>query len=391
MRGVSTECENSNFKQDEFKKINHFKQQGLKNPYRIKSLIEDTIKLNKLDLTDLVVFTEAASKNYVVTPIIAAMAGAARVYAITSDSVYGKAKAVEEFTYNFAEFCDVRDKIKVVFEKKKEIISQANIITNLGFVRPIDKNFVEMMNEKAVIPYMCEAWEYREGDIDIKTCESKNSPVMATNENYSGLGVFDFCGNLCVKMLFELEIEVYRSKIVIVSGDKFGKVIKKYLKAIGADAYLVEDLKSEVCRRYLEDSDALIVADYTNNGVFVGTEGAQISAKDLVELSRKISVIQFAGDIDIDELDKYNIPCFPQKRVGKFRMGMTLAELGPKPVIDLHCAGLKVGEVMARARVGGKSVEDAKMMALKYSPAEDFSLEQKRILSIINKEIEEVC
>jgi hypothetical protein len=372
MNVVSTEFENSKSKQEEIKKINYLKQQGLKNPYRIKRLIEDAIKFNNLDLTNLVVFTEAASKNYVVTPIIAAMAGA-KVYAITSDSPYGKAKDIEEFTCNFAEFCDTRDKIEVVFEKKKEIVRRANIITNLGFVRHIDKNFVEMMNEKAVIPYMCEAWEYREGDIDINACESKNIPVMATNENYMGSGVFDFCGNLCIKMLFELEIEVYKNKIVVVSGDKFGKVIEKDLRAIGAEVYLIENLKSEVSRRYLEDSDALVVADYTNNDVFVGADGAQISAKELVELSRKISVIQFAGDVDIDELDKYNIPYFPQRRVGNFRMGMTLAELGPKPVIDLHCAGLKVGEVMARARQSGKSVEETKMMALKYSPAQDLS------------------
>lgn len=378
MMRVSTEFENNKFNREEFEKIDYFKQQGLKNPYRVKRLIEEAIVHNNLDLTDLVVFTEAASKNYVVTPIIASIAGATRVYAITSDSPYGKVKDVEVFTYNFAEFCDVRDKIKVVFEKKKEIINQANIITNLGFVRPLDKNFVEMMNKKAVIPYMCEAWECREGDIDIKACEHKNIPIMTTNEDYLGLGVFDFCGNLCLKMLFELEIEIYKSKIVIVSGDKFGKVIEKYLRAIGADVYLIENLKSEVNRRYLEDSDAVVVADYTNNDVFVGAENAQMSAKELVGLSRKISVIQFAGDVDINELDKCNIPYFPQKRVGKFRMGMTLAELGPKPVIDLHCAGLKVGEVMARARLSGKSVEEAKALALKDTPAQDFSSEQKR-------------
>lgn len=354
-----------------FERDDYFKQQGLKNPHRVRRLIEDAIKFNKLNLTDLVVFTEAASKNYVVTPIIAAMAGA-KVYAITSDSQYGKAKDVEKFTYDFAEFCDVRNRIKVIFEKKNEIISQANIITNLGFVRPIDKNFVEMMNEKAVIPYMSEAWEYREGDIDIDACRSKNIPVMATNEDYSGLEVFDFSGNLCIKMLFELDIEIYKSKIVVVSGDKFGRVIEKYLKAIGADVCLIEDLKSEGGRRYLKNSDALIIANYINDDVFVGTEGAQISAKELVELSRKISVIQFAGDVDVDELDKYNILYFPQKRIGKFRMGMTLAELGPKPIIDLHCAGLKVGEIMGRARLNGKSVEDAKIKALKHSPAQDF-------------------
>lgn len=350
--------------------IDYFKQRGIKNPYRVKKLIEDAIKFNKLDLTDIVVFTEAASKNYVVTPILTAMAGA-KVYAITSDSRYGKAKDVEEFTYNFAEFCGVRDKIKVVFEKKKEIVGQANIITNLGFVRPIDKNFIEMMNEKAVIPYMYEAWEYREGDIDTNACKSKNIPVMATNEDADGLEVFDYVGLLCIKMLFELEIEIYKCKIVIVSRDKFGKVIEKYLKAVGAEIFLIENLKLERNKSYLEDCDALILADYSSNDTFIGKD-AQISARELVELSRRISVIQFAGDIDIEELDKYNIPYFPKNRVGNFRMGMTLAELGPKPVIDLHCAGLKVGEIMARARLSGKSMQETKKMAQEYAPAEDF-------------------
>jgi len=346
----------------------YFVQRGIKNPYRVKKLIEDAIKFNKINLTDLVVFTEAASKNYVVTPIIAAMAGA-KVYAITSDSQYGKAKDIEEFTYNFSEFCDVRDKIEVIFEKKKEIIRQANIITNLGFVRPIDKNFIEMMNEKSVIPYMCEAWEYRQGDIDLEACKNKNIPVLATNEDYSGLEVFDFCGNLCIKMLFELEIEVYKSKIVVVGKDKFARVIEKYLKAAGSEVYMVENLTSETNRRFLENIDALVVADYSKDSI-IGTINSQISPKELIDLSRKISVIQFAGDVDIDELHKYDIPYFPQRRLGKDRMGMTLADLGPRPVIDLHCAGLKVGEEMARSRLRGKSVDEAKMIALKNSPAQ---------------------
>jgi hypothetical protein len=346
----------------------YFKQQDIKNPHRVKKLIDDAIKFNNLDLTDLVVFTEAASKNYVVTPIIAAMAGA-KVYAITSDSQYGKAKDIEKFTYYFAEFCKVKDRIKVIFERQKEIIRQANIITNLGFVRPIDKKLIEILNEKAVIPYMCEAWEYREGDIDLEACKSKNIPILATNEDYTGLEIFDFCGHLCIKMLFELEIEVYKSKIVVVGKDKFGRVIEKYLKAMGAEVNVIENLRSEMNRRYLENIDALVVADYSND-IFIGNTNAQISPKELIDLSRKISVVQFAGDVDIDELHKYDIPYFPQRRIGKFRMGQTLANLGPQPVIDLHCAGLKVGEAMARARLSGKSVEEAKLIALKDSPAQ---------------------
>jgi len=346
-------------------------QVGLKNPYRVKDLIKKAIDFHKLDLNGLIVFTEAASRNYIVTPIIAAMAGA-KVYAIASDSKYGLSKDIEKFTYDFAEFCGIKDRIKIVFDKKEEIISQANIVTNLGFVRPIDRNFVNMMNDTAVIPFMYEAWEYREGDVDLDACRFKGIPVLATNEDALGLEVFDYVGPLCIKMLFELEIEVLRSKIVIVSNNKFGEVIKKYLKKIGADVVLTNNLQSEEALRQLKDCDALIVAGFKNNETIIGKNG-QLSAKKLVEASRKISVIQFSGDIKIEELEKYNIQYFPQQRIGKFRMGMTLAELGPKPIINLYCAGLKIGEIMAKLRQRDYSIEKTIKIALENPLCQNFT------------------
>jgi len=344
--------------------IETLRQYGLKNPYRIKKLIEDAIRFNKLNLSDLIVFTEAASKNYVVTPIIAAMAGG-KVYAITIDSPYGKAKDIGEFTYIFAEFCGVRNKIDVVFEKNRKFVEKANIVTNLGFVRPINKKFIEMMNDNTVISLMCEAWEYREGDIDLKECKLKNIPILATNEDAKGLDVFDYVGPLCIKMLFELEIEVYKSKIVVVSRDKFGRVIERYLKNIGAEVYLIENLKSKSNRIFLKNCDALVIADYTSTDTFIGDQYSQITAKELTNFSKKISVVQFTGDVDTCELDKHNITYLPNKRIGKFRMGMTFSELGPKPVIDLHCAGLKVGEIFSRAKINVGSIEKARKISIK--------------------------
>lgn len=351
-------------------KTKYFREHyGLINSYRVKEQIKQAITTHNLDLSGLVVLTEAASRNYVVTPIIAAMANA-KVYAITRDSVYGTAKDIEKFTYEFAEFCNVRDNITVIFEKNPEIIYKANIITNLGFVRPIDKEMIDMMNEYAVIPYMYEAWEYREGDIDLKACEAKGIPVMATNEDAIGLEVFDFVGPLCIKMLFELEIEIYKCKIAIFSHDKFGTVIKRYLETMGAEAFVINDFKSSKVKYLLRGCDALVVADLKNENIIIGHDGL-ISAKDLVTISPQISVVQYAGDVDISDLDRYGIPYVPSKRVGKYRMGQTLAYLGPKPVIDLHTAGLKVGEVMARARLAGKDYEETKKIAVQNSPAQD--------------------
>lgn len=306
--------------------IEQLKWNGLKNPYRVRQLIKKAIKRNNLDLTGLTVFTETASNYYVVTPIIAAMAGA-KVYAITDDSKYANKEVVKCFTYEFAEFCGVRDKIEVIYEKDKMYVSKSNIVTNLGFVRPIDKEFINMMNDKAVVPLMFEAWEYREGDIDLRYCESKGIPVMATSEGE----IFDFCGPLCAKMLFDADIEVLSSKIAIISDDAYGYAIKSYIEKMGGKADIIDSILG------LDLSyDALVIAKY--------------SSKELkIPFSERISVVKFASN---------------------FRMEKTLADLGPKPIIDLNCAGLKVGEVMARARLKGLTIEQIELNTLKYSPAQ---------------------
>jgi hypothetical protein len=78
-------------------------------------------------------------------------------------------------------------------------------------------------------------------------------------------------------------------------------------------------------------------------------------------LSPGISLIQFCGIVEVEELDRVGIGHFPEHNVGAMRMGMTLADLGVRPIIDLHTAGLKVGELMSRGRelkLNVKSLED---------------------------------
>ena len=303
---------NGKIAQEERKKIDCLKQQGLKNPYRIRRIIKDAIRFNNLDLSDLIVFTEAASGNYVTTPIIAAMADA-KVYAITSDSQYGKARDVEEFTYNFADFCKVRDKIEVVFEKRREVINKADIVTNLGFVRPIDKKFISYMKGTAVIPLMKETWEFRESDIDLYECNKKGIPVLGTNENHPNLRIFDYLGHLCAKKLFELDIEIFKSNICVIGGGDFGLNIMKYLARLSEDVYGIyqEDDKELIelgvkkipfDSKWIDistfkDMDCLIVASYPDLREIIGEKGL-INPKDLKRVNPEISIIQFAGNID---------------------------------------------------------------------------------------------
>lgn len=347
-------------------------EQGVVSPRRVRRLIENSIERFSLDLEGLVVFTEAASGGYLVTPVIAAMAKAKKVYALTKDSPYGKASHIQQLTHSFAELCGVGKRIEIVFQKQPRLIEEADIVTNLGFVRPIDARLVSKMKETAVVPLMYESWEVRQEDIDIAACHERGIPVLGTDEGHPDVRAFDFCGLLCMKMLLSLDVEVKGNKIVVVSGDKFGQAIQRTLLACGARVYVVDELRSEDTRAHLVDSDALVIASYLSADTFVGRR-AHITAGELVRLSPGISVIQFAGKVELEELRKERIPFFPRREVGPFRMGKSLSYLGPKPVIDLHTAGLKVGEALARARLAGLDRRQAEEIAIRNAPAQKLS------------------
>ncbi|MYE91551.1 hypothetical protein F4X33_21435, partial [Candidatus Poribacteria bacterium] len=154
---------------------------------RIEKLINNAIDTYDLNLSGLTVFTEAASGNYVVTPLIAALAGSDRVFAITCDSRHGKAADVRDVTLELAQRWGVDDRVEVVSDKIPSLLSQVDIVTNLGFVRPIDKEVIAYLKPTAVLPLMWETWEFREADLDLSECRRVGIMVLGTNERAVGL------------------------------------------------------------------------------------------------------------------------------------------------------------------------------------------------------------
>jgi hypothetical protein len=337
-----------------FKGIQFSRRDRIANPARLVRLIRDTISFLELDLSGLTVLTEAASGPFVVTPIIALLAGAKRVIALTGDSNYASAEEVIAQTRALEQFCHPKAEIEIHTERSLSIFSQADIVTNLGFVRPIDNQAVAAMKPGAVVPLMCEAWEFRPGDVDLEACRQKGISVFGTNEDYPGLEVFSYSGWLCLKMLFEAQIEVYKNRIIVVSSDKFGTVIERLLSRSGVDVRLVPNLL-DVSEEQLASADVLVVADYTREDVIIGT-GGDITSEELSRLTQGITIVQFAGRVDTHGLADNGIMLYPGKTLDPHRMAMTLAVLGPRPVIELHAAGLKVGEMAARRPQGSLSL-----------------------------------
>ncbi len=351
--------------------VETLRQGGIANPARLAKLIRDAISFLELDLSGLTVLTEAASGPYVVTPVIAALAGAERVLALTHDSRHASAEAVIAQTRALEALCGVEGSVEIYTQRSLDLFAQADIVTNLGFVRPIDAKAVAAMKSTAVVPLMCEAWESRPGDVDLEACRRKGILVLGTNEDYPGLEVFAYSGWLCLKMLFDAQIEVYKSKIVVISSDKFGPVIEQQLVRSGALVDLMDTLRG-ISEQELAGADAVVVADYTRDEMIIGPEG-DLTAANLATMAPGAAVIQFAGRVDVPSLIKCGILVYPGVALGPHRMAKTLAELGGRPVVELHAGGLKVGQALARARLSKRlGVAESMEYALAHSPAQPF-------------------
>jgi hypothetical protein len=335
---------------------------------RIRKLIDQAILNCSLDLTGLTVLTEAATGYFVLTPLIAALARADYVLALTRDSEYGKAGDIREHTMELARKWNVADKIQVLYDRDDTRIGDADIITNLGFVRPINAEFLKRVKKTAVIPLMWETWEYRHEDLDIEACRRLEIPVLGTNEHHPDLRIFEYIGYVALKLLFEAGIEILTSKIAILGSGEFAEQIKNTLKAVKADVYCIleenrENTDVDKMNRILEQADALVIVEHHKRKRLIGEKGF-VNAEELSNLNRHITIIHICGNVDQNSLIKAGLRCWPKRFAPAGHMSVGTDYVGPAPLIKLHAAGLKVGERLAHMHTESAKAFDSEMKVL---------------------------
>lgn len=354
----------------------------IRSPYRARRLIDEAIGRFELDLTGLVVLTEAASGNYIFTALIAALSGAKQIIGVTKHSRYASVEQVTKVTFLLAECWGVTHAVEICTSLTPDIIGRADIVTNLGFVRPINKEFISDMKETAVVPLMFETWEYRGEDLDLLECRRKGIAVLGTNERAEELEIFGYVGYLAMKLAFELDIEVFKSKVIVVGGGYFGENTVNAFTNAGAKVVNVrlgerDTLSSKKAKKELADCDLIVFVEHESRDLILG-EGGQLGVPEMLRINPGISIVHIAGGVDRKAIEQAQIPCRPAQLASPGYMSVTTDYLGPKPVIDLHTAGLKVGELMARARLRGLSREQAEGEALQNPICQGFSEKQKR-------------
>jgi len=337
-------------------------------------LIQEAIAKFRLDLHGLSVITEAASGPFVWTPLIAACAGA-HVCAVGHSSHYGSFANIQNMTHAYARRLNVHRQITIVSRISPSHIAHANIITNTGFVRPLNADKLRYCSQAAAISLMWEPWECRSSDIDMRYCLLRGIPVLGTNEAHPALQTFSYIGPLVKKLLFETSIEIAGCGLIVVGNGPFARGAAKSLSADSARCCRVSSL-DQCLLSVLKRTDAIIICDHETSLVHLSAKNS-VSSQKLAAINPHCKIIHICGGLDVAGVRKQNLPLYPAVPAKTGFMSATTGYLGPRPVIDLHTAGLKVGEELVRARLKNLSLRDSLACALRNSLCKDFTRYQK--------------
>jgi hypothetical protein len=326
------------------------------NAHRLVALMQQAIDRCNLKLQDAVVLTEAATGAYVVTPVIAAMAGAKKVFAIAKTTRYGTVEQVQTVTQELAKIACVSQHIEFLNYKSLDIVAQADIITNSGHVRPLDAETINWMKPSTVIGLMYEAWEFRPEDLDLSACRQRGIQVAGVNEQHPAVDVFSFLGIMAVKLLLDAGIAVYSSHILLLCDNPFSTFIQKGLVNSGAVVSTVKSLdEAPLDIAY----DAILVALRPQVVPVLSSEDAEKIAK---HWSGAV-VVQYWGDIERMVFNFYGIAIYPEIEPKSGHMGILPSAVGPEPIIRLQTGGLKAAEALWRQiRLSDPALEFAQLL-----------------------------
>lgn len=348
-------------------------------PQQSYKLCVNLIEKYNINLDGLTVYTEAATGPYLWNAVLAAKAGA-RVFAQTADSRFGTVGDVRRATLTAAAEYGVADRVEVVAGRDLNGLRVSDIVTNSGFVRPFDSELIDALKSTAVVPLMWETWELREDEFDLERCRARGILVLGTNELAPPCDMSEYVGYTGLKLLFEAGFDG-GNVLLLGSAPLPSRPILHALRQLGIsvtwgsmspEADVHYDEMSQHFAEYGSRYDAVILAEHQHPVLLLGKGGLlEFDAIGAANPELKIGIM--CGRIDAEGLSNTAFSWFPRHLQPFGFLSYQPYMLGRRPVLTLFAAGLKVGQVMSRARLRGLAPSVAAEEALRTSPAMDFS------------------
>jgi len=322
-------------------------------------ILKNTINELDIDLKNLVVLTEAANGSYSSTCILSLLAGA-KVYAFSKYTKYGSPKIVFKDIINILKNNNINGDIEFITKLSPNIISECDIITNCGQLRPLNNNLLKHTKQGVVIPLMYESWELRKNDIDIQYCIDNYISVAGTNECHPNVAVFDYLGEMAIKLIENSGVSAERNDFILISNNKFGSYIAKTLLKVCNRLGIIDTKMNK--NNYKFSNKCVWLSNFPKINIdrtFYNSKRVIFTAypfeKEWISASSTIKpqllkdnllnpfLLRFAGDVNTNDLLTHKINYYPHN-VKSGHMGILPSCIGYEPIIRLQAGGLKVGQ-----------------------------------------------
>jgi hypothetical protein len=337
----------------------------------------------QLSLDGLTVLTECANGPYAYTSIVAALSGA-EVIAYGKDTRFGTFETTKREIEEIINLThpELAHQIKFVNSNENLDLNNIDILTNSGMLRPITNETISQLKSTCVIPLMWETWEFRSTDLDLKACQERGIPVIGTNEYFPLTDMTLTIGLFGVKILFDMKIPVGNCNVVLIGGNIPARHIAQLYDGMGLNFTWFSPTGKERqnnCFPYsqlskvkeLKNIDAFVCAEHSDPFLIAGADGG-ISFKEIFEAHPFSTWGHIVGNIDESELRTSGLSFFPEAIMPFGHQTYGTENIGSEPVIQLNACGLKVGELAAKARLNGASVEETIKKAVTYGIGQDF-------------------
>ena len=310
--------------------------------FRAAKIINETKANLNVNLEGYTVLTEVGSNLYLYSPIIPLLCGASKVLAFVKDTSYGSAENIKELCFQIANELGFSNKLQIATNILPENwLTEADIVTNSGMLRPFDRKKIIKFKKGAVLPLMFEAWEVREQDLDIGACKEYGISVAGTWENHPLISVFDNVKMLCLKLAFEAGYEIMGNSILVWSDDHFGEMIEESFNSNGVKKCIVTT-DVNILYDYAPTLDFIFIADYDEKRDYT----TLFDINNLVLKAPNLGIIHLYGLINLETFKQLGFKVYPTKNGASEMMSFTLAHVGMMPYLNLQVGGYKVAQCL---------------------------------------------
>ncbi len=308
---------------------------------KLLSIVNQSIKQFKLDLSGYGIFIPAFSYEPVLFPLIAAMASAKNVF------VQGAQCSVIEKLKSFENQPEIKTNFIFVDRESPHVLSNTDILIKNEGMPYIDAKITAALKRNSVISVFPNDLDFLHiKDINLEDCSKNGISVISVDPSDNNLSLYKYFANIVLKRCYKSGLNVFKSKIIILGTGELMENIISLLNSCGAQVYAAHadspDSQNYVIK-HLKEADGLIIADYPpKSGLLIGNEGL-IKIIDLVDLNPDIKIIHISGKLQTHSLTLSNIRLMPEV-ITQSSLNFDISKTDIRTLSNCIAAVMKVAE-----------------------------------------------